>query len=147
MTAPSDWRPRASLETLRLRAEVLATIRRFFAERGVLEVETPVLAAAPVTDLHLHALRTSFRGPGFDRGRELYLQTSPEFAMKRLLAADAGPIFQLARAFRDGEAGAGHNPEFTMLEWYEAYTDYNYQMSQFEELVAHLARAVTGTRR
>ncbi len=79
-----DWRPTASKEMLRLRAEILARIRVFFADREVMEVETPILASAPVTDLHLRALSCRYRGPGADEGRELFLQTSPEFAMKRL---------------------------------------------------------------
>jgi len=130
------WRPTASPDALHLRAEILAKIRAFFAEREVLEVETPLLAAAPVTDLHLHALSCRYRGPGADDGRTLFLQTSPEFAMKRLLAAGSGPIFQICRAFRDGEAGLRHNPEFTVLEWYRPGWDHHRLMDEVDGLLA-----------
>ncbi|HSL17494.1 MAG TPA: elongation factor P--(R)-beta-lysine ligase [Methylomirabilota bacterium] len=131
----TDWRPTASLETLRLRAEILGAIRSFFAGRGILEVETPLLAAAPVTDLHLAALSCRYRGPGHDEGLRLWLQTSPEFAMKRLLAAGSGPIYALDKAFRDGEAGSRHNPEFTLLEWYRPGWDHHRLMDEVEDLL------------
>ena len=141
-TGGESWRPTASITAMRLRAEILAKIRTFFAEREVLEVETPLLASAPVTDLHLHTLKCHYRGPGADDGRELYLQTSPEFAMKRLLAAGSGPIYQLCKAVRDGEAGRRHNPEFTILEWYRPGWDHHRLMDEMDELLS----AVLGTR-
>jgi len=134
------------MDALRLRAEILAKIRAFFAERGVLEVETPLLASAPVTDLHLHALSCRYRGPGADEGRELYLQTSPEFAMKRLLAAGSGSIYQICRAVRDGEAGRRHNPEFTILEWYRHGWDHHRLMDEVDELLAATLGCRSGER-
>lgn len=137
-TASSDWRPGASLETLKLRAGTLDRVRAFFSDRRVMEVETPLLAAAGVTDPHLENLRTECRLPGRAAPVPLYLQTSPEYAMKRLLAAGAGPIYQITRAFRDGEAGRLHNPEFTLLEWYRPGFDMHDLMAEVEDLLAWL---------
>ena len=133
------WRPSASLRQLRARARLLTGIRAFFAARGVLEVDTPLLCQAGITDPAIEPLMVT-RGQSIDRPR--FLQTSPEYAMKRLLAAGSGPIFQVARAFRDGEAGGRHNPEFTLLEWYRPDVDYHALMDE----VAALVQACLGPR-
>jgi lysyl-tRNA synthetase class 2 len=118
MLLSDDWSPGADVPTLRARAEMLAAIRAYFASADVLEVETPLLGRAAGTDPALQPMRSRYTGPGAAAGIDLYLQTSPEFAMKRLLAAGCGPVYQICKAFRDGEAGRMHNPEFTLLEWY-----------------------------
>ena len=130
----ADWRPSAALDALRLRAGMLAAIRTFFAVRGVMEVETPLLSSAGTTDAQLESFASRYRGPGAPRGRALWLHTSPEFAMKRLLAAGSGPIYQLCKAFRQGEFGARHNPEFTLLEWYRPGWDQHRLMDEVERL-------------
>lgn len=134
----SDWRPAAALETLRLRARLLEQVRGFFAARGVLEVETPCLSAAATTDPAIESFTTAYTGPGAAAGAPRYLHTSPEFAMKRLLAAGSGPIYQLARVFRQGEAGRRHNPEFTLLEWYRPGMDHHGLMTEVAALVQAL---------
>jgi elongation factor P--(R)-beta-lysine ligase len=135
-TAGSDWPPTATLQRLQLRARLLATVRQYFAASGALEVETPALVRAPVTDVHLEALRVvDDTGPGSVAG---YLQTSPEYAMKRLLCAGAGDIYQVCRVFRAGERGRRHNPEFTMIEWYRRDIDHHALMHDVEALVRAL---------
>lgn len=105
----ASWQPTATLQALQARADLLAQVRAFFQARDVLEVDTPQLARHGVSEPHTHCIAVAGYG---------YLQSSPEYHMKRLLAAGSGCIYQLCKAYRDGEAGQRHNPEFTMLEWY-----------------------------
>ena len=128
------WQPTASLPALRQRAALQQQIRDFFARREVLEVDTPMLSAAAVSDPHLQPFVTCFQQQGASSGTPLYLQTSPEYPMKRLLAAGTGPIWQLCRVFRNGEQGRRHNPEFSMLEWYRPGFDQYQLMDEVEAL-------------
>jgi lysyl-tRNA synthetase class 2 len=132
------WRPSAGFELLRARADLLAGIRGFFQQLGVMEVDTPVCSPHGVTDPAIESFRTSFLGPGSPSGRELYLHSSPEFPMKRLLAAGSGPIYQICKVFRNGELGSRHNPEFTLLEWYRPGFDHHKLMTEVAELINFL---------
>ena len=134
-SGPPSWRPTASLEILQLRARLRHRIREWFHARGVLEVETPALCRFAATDAHIESLEVPGRG---------WLHTSPEFAMKRLLAAGSGDIYQFARVFRDGERGSRHNPEFTLLEWYRTGMDYRALMREVVELCRQAAAGVAG---
>lgn len=125
----ADWQPGCSLTMLRQRAVLRQCIRDFFTARDYLEVDTPLLSADTVIDAHLNPVAVEL---GHHR---MYLQTSPEAAMKRLLAAGSGSIFQLTPAFRGDESGRLHNPEFMMLEWYETDTTWQDQVQLTEELV------------
>lgn len=131
----SDWMPTASIEQLQQRAKLLASIRHFFAQRDVLEVDTPAMSHATVTDIHLHTFQTEFVGPEYANGSRLHLMTSPEFHMKRLLAAGSGSIYQINKAFRNEENGRYHNPEFTMLEWYRVGFNHHDLMDEMDDLL------------
>ncbi|MBB6365751.1 MULTISPECIES: EF-P lysine aminoacylase EpmA [Xanthomonas] len=123
------------LSTLQLRARLNAAIRAFFAARGVLEVETPMLSAAGNTEPNIDSFQTRFSGH-VDAGPALrWLRTSPEYPLKRLLAAGIGDCYELGRVFRNGEAGGRHNPEFTMLEWYRVGWDHRQLIEETVELV------------
>ncbi len=132
---------------LKLRAHLLAQIREFFARRSVLEVETPVLSHGGSCDPSLHSLRTmaAFSGTSEETAL-LYLHTSPEFAMKRLLAAGSGSIYQIARVFRDAERGRLHNPEFTLVEWYRVGFDHHRLMDEIEALLSQVLGNVSCVR-
>lgn len=130
----ADWRPTGTLLVLRERARMLARVRQFFAARGVLEVETPLLSAGAVSDPHIESLSTVVAG----MAQPYYLSTSPEFPMKRLLAAGSGDIYQVCKVFRDAERGRWHNPEFTMIEWYRLGLDDSALMTEVESLTAEL---------
>ncbi|MEM1063244.1 MAG: amino acid--tRNA ligase-related protein, partial [Planctomycetota bacterium] len=135
-----DWPPTATWRALHQRADLKRFVRQFFDERGYVEVDTPLLSADTVVDAHIEpiAVRTG--------GRDMWLQTSPEFAMKRLLAADCGPIYQLGSAFRKGEAGTRHNPEFTLLEWYRPGDTIEDQISFVTSLLTAVAEAFPSPR-
>lgn len=128
----TDWQPSASLATLNTRARLLQRAREYFAETAVLEVETPTLSHAAVSDIHLASIKAT------TCGLPTYLHTSPEYAMKRLIAAGSGDIYQIARVYRDGESGRLHNPEFTMIEWYRMDFTHHHLMDDVEQLIKRL---------
>lgn len=134
------WVPSASIDTLKIRGQILARIRHFFSLKDVLEVETPSMSQATVTDVHLDTFSTKFVGPGYAQGVSLFLMTSPEFHMKRLLAAGSGSIYQMCRSYRNEEAGRTHNPEFTMLEWYRTDFDHYQLMDEMDEFLQFLLK-------
>ena len=127
-----QWQTSASIETLKIRSAYNQKIRQFFDERSYLEVETPYMSRFGVTDPALSNIKACFRDETY------YLQTSPEYHMKRLLAAGSGPIYQMARVFRDDEYGRWHNPEFSLLEWYQLDVDHWYLMQELEDLLKYL---------
>lgn len=138
MSETATWQPNASVPTLLKRAAIMAEIRRFFSDRGVLEVETPCMSQATVTDVHLVPFETHLVAPGYGQGLTLWLMTSPEYHMKRLLAAGSGPVYQLCRSFRNEEKGRYHNPEFTMLEWYRPCYDMYRLMNEVDDLLQQI---------
>jgi elongation factor P--(R)-beta-lysine ligase len=131
-----DWQANAALSVHQARAQLWAQVRDFFSARGVLEVETPILAQAAAPEPSITPFVTTYDGPG--GGRTLYLQSSPELHMKRLLATGSGPIFQIFRAFRNGESGRWHNPEFSLLEWYRPGFSSTDLIAESDALVQHV---------
>jgi lysyl-tRNA synthetase class 2 len=126
MTRKDNWRPTATPDRLQKRANLLRDIRTFFSNLQLMELETPLISSAGNTDPAIQAIRTDSGG---------YLRTSPEFALKRLLAAGYGDVFELGRVFRAGESGRVHNPEFTLLEWYRTGFDYHELMDEVARLI------------
>ena len=136
-----QWKPACNIEVVRLRAKMLAVIRNYFYQRSVLEVETPLLCRATGTDPQLDFFSSTYHYSPSNKekkDKELFLQTSPEFAMKRLLAAGSGSIFQICKAFRNGEFGRYHNPEFSILEWYRVGFTLQQLMDEVAELIAEV---------
>lgn len=127
------WRPTASLTNLRSRAELLKKIRAFFESLNVLEVDTPLIGRGTTTDPFLMSFETQLLVAG--KSEQRFLQTSPEFPMKRLLAAGYGSIYQICKAFRNGETSRRHNPEFTILEWYQVGYDHLRLMTEVAEFL------------
>ena len=144
-----DWRPSATRTALEQRAALLARAREFFAARGVLEVDTPLLVNSPVSDLHIASVTVGLGdGPaGAGPAAPLYLHTSPEYAMKRLLAAGCGDIYQICHVVRANEHGRLHNPEFTLIEWYRRGFSLASLMDEVEALVRTLLGAAGAGRR
>jgi len=134
MQSQNDFHPTATLAVLQWRARLLSTLRRFFDERGYFEVDTPLLSHDRVVDAHLEPFAVA------GASHPLYLQTSPEFGMKRLLAAGARAIYQVGHVFRAHELGRLHNPEFTMAEWYRVGDTHVEQMQVVEDLVVQIFR-------
>ena len=133
------WQPQASLEVLQARAQLYRLIRDFFANRNVMEVEVPILGAGTCVEPYIDSLQTIVNG------ENRFLQTSPEFYLKRLLATDIGPIYSLSKAFRDGEKGRLHNPEFTLLEWYQPGWNEKQLMEEVAELLKLIFPSISRT--
>jgi lysyl-tRNA synthetase class 2 len=129
-----SWQPTAKRPVLELRASMLAHARRFFADRQVLEVDTPAVVNAAVTDVHIHSARVLFA----ESADTYFLHTSPEYAMKRLLAAGSGDIYQICHVVRGLERGRQHNGEFTLIEWYRVGFSLDRLMSEVDALVRYL---------
>ena len=143
-----DWRPTASREMLQRRAALLARARDFFAARGILEVDTPIVVNAPVTDVHLHSARVmleSAEAKGATH-QSYFLHTSPEYAMKRLLAAGVGDIYQICHVVRALERGRLHNAEFTLIEWYRVGFSLDALMTEVEALIRDLLGSTGSSR-
>ena len=148
MRESGDFLPTASWSTLQKRSKLLWRLREFFQSRGFVEVETPLMSADSVVDRHLDPPAvTLFDDPGHpSHGRQMWLQTSPEYGMKRLLAAGAEQIYQVTRAFRAAEVGPLHNPEFTIVEWYRAGDGYEQGMQLLGEFAEAMFSAASHDR-
>lgn len=133
-----DWRPSASAANLLKRAEILSEIRRFFSDRGVFEVETPSMAQSTVTDPQISSFKMNFIDPFTAKSKDYYLVTSPEFHMKRLIAAGSGAIYQLCHGFRNDEMGRYHNSEFTLLEWYRPHYDMYLLINEVDDFLQQI---------
>lgn len=132
----NDWRPSASPELIKLRADTLRNIRAFFDAKKILEVDTPILSSATIPDPFIESFHTRYIPLTQVMQRDnYYLQTSPEFPMKRLLASGIGSIYQISKVFRQGESGPRHNPEFTLLEWYRDGWNHHQLMQEICELL------------
>ncbi len=129
------WQPSAKINDLRIRAHLLKVIRDFFFDRHVMEVETPLMCHTSVTDPFIQSIPVLFQAHPKGKEQRYYLQTSPEYAMKRLLAAGCGDIYQITKAFRQGEIGQWHNPEFTLIEWYRLGYTHHELMNEVDELL------------
>lgn len=144
MTGKSQWWLPHNFEQqkpyLEARMRMIKAIRGYFDENSFWEVATPVLQVCPVMDTHIHAFKTDILGLDLQKERELYLHTSPEFAMKKLMVAGVSKLYQICHVFRNGEGSRLHRPEFTMIEWYRAPGGYEDIMSDCKELLRHCAR-------
>lgn len=130
----THWQPNTTLEILTQRADLLDVVRKFFKQRKTLEVDTPTLSQSTTPDPNIESFTTEYNNQPY------FLHTSPEFPMKRLLAAGSGAIYQICKVFRQGEAGRNHNPEFTMIEWYQPGMAYRELMQQLDDLVRMLLK-------
>ena len=135
----TDWQPTASLEMLKTKARLLSKLRAFFAEKDILEVQTPVLSQAGNTEPSIETFVTQQHENLNHKIQPSFLNTSPEFAMKRLLAAGSGSIYQITPVFRQDEQSKRHNPEFTLLEWYRIDFDHHALMGEVNSLVRFVA--------
>ena len=148
MSGAAEWRPSATRARLEARAALLARTRAFFAARAVLEVDTPLIVNAAVTDVHVHSVSVQLSAPdGRGPPGRAFLHTSPEYAMKRLLAAGSGDIYQICHVARALEYGRLHNPEFTLIEWYRVGCSLPQLMAEVEALVRELLGAAGAGRR
>lgn len=138
--ATNEWKPSATMMALRERASLLRSVRQYFDGSGAMEVETPVLSSSATVDVYINSFSTEFEPIGGGSLQTYYLHTSPEFPMKRLLAAGSGDIYSMGRVFRNGEAGGRHNPEFTMLEWYRVGMDQQRIMDDITALLASVCQ-------